>query len=237
MYKATLICDADTGVHAVREDDHPANELAQRAWQEWRAKGSSSAAFESIDMDVVDDYIRSQSIEPYFLDFFDFIYEQHILFGVVTQRMGRIVETVLRRKGLERIAVFANLVEVEPFTIRLRFPYYNQLGCDQCPSCTLYHLTRFRRPGVPLIYVGEKSQDLCTAKAADLVFARGELLEQCRKDGVACEPIRNLRDVERILARMICKGELEELPRQEGEDIIPLPPAANGELDGPAPRS
>ncbi len=221
MYKATLICDADTGVLAVREDEHPANELALRAWQQWRGKGCSSAGFEQIDMDMVDDYIRTQSVEPYFNDFHDFIYEQRVLFGVVTQRMGRIVETILRREGLERIPVFANQIEVEPFTIRLRFPYFNMLDCPDCPSCNLHHLKRFRRPGAPLIFVGEKGQDLCTAAAADLVFARGELRCRCEAAGIAHEPIHNLRDVERILERMILKGELEALPRKEG--VCPEP--------------
>jgi 2-hydroxy-3-keto-5-methylthiopentenyl-1-phosphate phosphatase len=237
MYKATLICDADVGVLAVREDEHPANELALRAWQQWKEKGSCSAEFASIDMDLVDDYIRTQSVEPYFLDFFDFIYENHILFGVATQRMDRIVETILRRKGLDRIPVFANRIEVEPFTIRLRFPHYNKLDCDHCPSCNLYHLTNFRRPGVPLIFVGEKGYDVCSASAADLVFARGELRKGCERAGIACHPIANLRDVERILARMICKGELEALPRQENDEVRPLPPAANGDRGAPGPRS
>ncbi len=229
MYKATLICDADTGVLAVREDDHPANELALRAWQQWRGKGSSSAGFEQIDMDTVDDYIRTQSVEPYFPDFHDFIYEQRILFGVVTQRMGRIVETILRREGLERIPVFANQIEVEPFTIRLRFPYFNVLGCQDCPSCNLYHLKRFRRPGAPLIFVGEKGSDVCTAASADLVFARGELRKRLDEEGIAYEPIGHLRDVERILQRMIMKGDLEKLPRKENGDAEPFRSAANGE--------
>lgn len=226
MYKATLICDADTGVLAVREDDHPANELALRAWQQWRGKGCSSAGFEQIDMDVVDDYIRTQSVEPYFPDFHDFIYEQRILFGVVTQRMGRIVETILRREGLERIPVFANQIEVEPFTIRLRFPYFDVLDCQECPSCNLHHLRRFRRPGVPLIFVGEKGEDICTAASADLVFARGELRKRCEAGGMPHEPICHLRDVERILERMMMKGELERLPRKENGAVPSCRPTA-----------
>ena len=223
MYVASLICDADTGVLATREDDHPANELAYRAWQNWRGEGSCSAAFESIDMDVVDDYIQSQSVDPYFLDFHDFAMERKFFFGVVTQRMGRIVETILRRQGLTRVPVFANAMEVEPFNIRLRFPHFNKLGCDKCPSCNLYHVKRFRRPGIPLIFVGEKYDDLCAARAADFVLARGDLLERCREWDVPCEPIQTLRDVERILMRMLMKGQLEALERKENVEVHPLP--------------
>ena len=91
MYKATLICDADVGVLASREDKHPADDLALRAWQKWREKGSSSTTCENVDMDLVDDYIRKQTVAPFFLDFTDFIYEHNILFGVVTQRMATAV--------------------------------------------------------------------------------------------------------------------------------------------------
>jgi 2-hydroxy-3-keto-5-methylthiopentenyl-1-phosphate phosphatase len=237
MYKATLICDADTGVLAVREDDHPANALAERAWREWRERGCSSAAFASLDMDAVDDYIRTQSVEPYFPDFHDFIYEHQILFGVVTQRMGRIVETILRRQGLERIPVFANQIDVEPFTIRLRFPYFNVMSCQDCPSCNLYHLKRFRRPGVPLIFVGEKGQDVCAASSADLVFARGELRKRCEETGLAHHAIHNLRDVERLLEGMILTGELERLPRKEGVEVRPFRPGAGDCRDARGSRS
>ena len=237
MYIATLICDADVGVLATREDKHPANELAHRAWQRWRDKGSSSMSCEDIDIDLVDDYIRTQSVQPYFHDFYDFMFEQKLLFGIVTQRMGRVVQTILRRHNLDRIPVFANHVEAEPFMIRLSFPHFNMLGCDHCPSCTLFHMKRFRRPGVPLIFVGEKDYDLCAASAADLVFARGELLSRCEKTGLNCEPIGNLRDVERILTRMICKGQLQDLPLRDVDSFTPLPPSSNGNRDGRAPRS
>ena len=237
MYKATLICDADVGVLASREDKHPADDLALRAWQKWREKGSSSTTCENVDMDLVDDYIRKQTVAPFFLDFTDFIYEHNILFGVVTQRMDRIVETILRRAGLERVPVFANHVEVEPFTIRLSFPYFNRMGCDHCSSCNLYHLSRFRRPGVPLIFVGERGADYCAARSCDLVFARGELRARCEDEGLPCHAIANLRDVERILAGMICQGELERLPRREEEALSPSPPAVNGGRGGSISRN
>ncbi|MCP4547784.1 MAG: hypothetical protein GY835_15085 [bacterium] len=224
MYKISLICDADSGVLATLEDAHPANELAYRAWRHWRDEGSSSAAFENIDMDVVDDYIQSQNVDPYFLDFHDFIMERKILFGVVSQRMGRIVETILRRKGLTHIPVFANGLEIEPFTIRLRFPHFNKLGCDYCPNCTLYHVKRFRRPDIPLVFVGEKSHDLCAARAADLVFARGELVQACNDHEVPYEQINNLRDVERILMRMMMKDQLKDIVLKNNDDILPIPP-------------
>lgn len=215
MYKATLIVEADTGVLAIPEDAHPASHLAMRAWRRWRERGSSSAAIENLDLDVVDDYVRQQSLDPYFLDFLDFVYEQRILFGIVSQRLDRVVELILRRNGVERVPVFANRLEVEPFTLRLGFPYYNLLGCDLCPSCSLHHLRRFRRPNVPLIFVAEKAEDVCPAREADLVFARGALLEACRAEGLACEPFGSLRDVERILTRLIMKDELKGLPRRD----------------------
>ncbi|MDP6796255.1 MAG: hypothetical protein QGG33_00320 [Candidatus Krumholzibacteria bacterium] len=237
MYQATLIVDADAGVLAEREDYHAANELAQRAWQQWRDSGSSSAAFETLDMDLVDDYIRSQRVDPYFPDFLDFISERDILFGVTTQRLGRIVETLLRREGLEGIPVFANQMEVEPFTIRLRFPYYNVLGCDLCPSCNLYHLRRFRRPGVPLVFVGDKVQDYCTCLEADLIFARNGLARKLRNEGVEHQPFLHLRDVERSLMRHMMNGDLERLPRKEMDLLSPPPIGEGGKQDGQATRS
>jgi len=228
MYQATLIIDADAGVLAEREGEHVANELARRAWQHWRESGSSSSAFETLDMDMVDDYIASQSVDPYFPDFMDFVNERRILFGVTTQRLGRVVETILRREGLEGIPVFANKLDVEPFTIRLSFPYYNVLGCDLCSSCNLYHLRRFRRAGVPLVFVGDKEEDLCPCLEADLVYARNGLQRRLEKANIAHRRFGHLRDVERDLMGMLVDGELEQLPRKERDLLSPPPVGGDG---------
>ncbi len=237
MYQATLIIDADAGVLALREDTHVANELALRAWKEWKESGSCSSAFETLDMDMVDDYIRSQSVDPYFLDFYDFVSERKILFGVATQRLGRIVETILRREGMNGVPVFANKLDVEPFTIRLSFPHYKVLGCDLCPSCNVYHLRRFRRPDAPLIFVGDKEHDFCSCVEADLAFARNGLHRKLEREGVEHIHFEHLRDVERTLMNMIMSGELAELPRKEIELLSPPPVDADGKLRGPESRS
>ena len=59
-----------------------------------------------------------------------------------------------------------------------------------------------------------------------MVFARGELLDCCRIQGIECEEIVNLRDVERIVTRLIMKGELGGIDRKETEEATPLPPCA-----------
>jgi len=46
-------------------------------------------------------------------------------------------------------------------------------------------LTRWlRRPGQVVVAFGDGGRDLCMARAADLVFARGRLLELCRQEGL-----------------------------------------------------
>jgi len=237
MYEATLIIDADAGVLALREDEHVANELALRAWREWKDSGSCSSAFETLDMDMVDDYIRSQSVDPYFLDFYDFVAERNILFGVTTQRLGRILETILRREGLQGIPIFANKLDVEPFIIRLSFPHFKLLGCDRCPSCNVFHLRRFRRPGVPLIFVGDKESDLCSCAEADLVFARNGLHRRLEKEGIAHTRFEHLRDVERKLMNMIMSGEMAKLPLKTTELLSPPPVDEDGNLRAPESRS
>ena len=219
MYKATLIIDADAGVLAMREDKHVVNELALRAWKEWKDSGSCSSAFETLDMDMVDDYIRSQSVDPYFPDFVDFASERKILFGVTTQRLGRIVETILRREGLEGI------------------PDFKVLGCDLCPSCNVYHLRRFRRPDAPLIFVGDKELDLCSSLEADLSFARNGLHRRLEQEGVEHLHFEHLRDVERQLMKLMVSGELDKLPRKKRDLLSPPPVDADGKPLAPESRS
>jgi 2-hydroxy-3-keto-5-methylthiopentenyl-1-phosphate phosphatase len=39
-----------------------------------------------------------------------------------------------------------------------------------------------------VIYVGDGLSDRCGARAADIVFARGALLDWCRSEGVEARP-------------------------------------------------
>ena len=72
-------------------------------------------------------------------------------------------------------------------------------------SCKAAILRRLRRPGDVVLVFGDGPSDLCPAREADLVFARGHLAERCEQEGLEWRPLTDfgavLGEVDAWLAR------------------------------------
>ena len=79
--------------------------------------------------------------------------------------------------------------------------------CPRCgpASCKAAILRRLRRPGDVVLVFGDGPSDLCPAREADLVFARGHLAERCAQEGLEWRPLTDfgavLAEVDDWLAR------------------------------------
>ena len=103
---------------------------------------------------------------------------------------------------VEDLEVRANHAEHVPGGLRLSFPYRAAPhACGTCGSCKGAVVRELQAKGHAVIAVGDGNADRCMARVADVVFARGRLLEWCRGQGIACEPFEALDAVvERVLA-------------------------------------
>ncbi len=103
-------------------------------------------------------------------------------------------------RGLD---VRANHAEYVPGGLRLSFPFQHAPGaCGTCGSCTGAIVRELQEKGCRVVAVGDGNADRCSARVADVVFARGRLLDWCRRGGVACEPFESLDAVaDRVAAR------------------------------------
>jgi HAD superfamily phosphoserine phosphatase-like hydrolase len=91
-------------------------------------------------------------------------------------------------------------------------PYHLELSaalgdCPRCGprSCKAAILHKRRRPGDVVLVFGDGPSDLCPAREADLVFARGHLAERCAAEGLEWRPLTDfglvLGEVDAWLAR------------------------------------
>ena len=89
-----------------------------------------------------------------------------------------------------------------------RLEFSAALGdCPRCgpESCKAAILRRLRRPGDVVLVFGDGPSDVCPAREADLVFARGHLAERCEQEGLEWRPLTDfglvLDEVDGWLAR------------------------------------
>ena len=130
--------------------------------------------------------------------------------AIVSAGIREAIEAFWRRLDLPPTELFASeLVGAGPDggpPYHLEFS--DALGdCPRCGprSCKAAILHRLRRPGDVVLVFGDGPSDLCPAREADLVFARGHLAERCEQEGLEWRPLTDfaavLGEVDAWLAR------------------------------------
>lgn len=97
----------------------------------------------------------------------------------------------------------ANHAEIRPDGLALTFPWHDAPGaCGTCGSCKGAMVRELQRRGHRVVAVGDGNADRCMAGVADVLFARGRLLDWCRRGGVPCIPFESLDAVVEHVARV-----------------------------------
>jgi len=89
---------------------------------------------------------------------------------------------------------FVNHAAISDHTITIQFPY-RSAECQWCGNCKTSHLFRLRRHFRRVIYVGDGYSDMCPARYADVVFAKDDLAEFCRRRRLRHRQFENLAHV------------------------------------------
>ena len=124
--------------------------------------------------------------------------------AVVSAGFREAIEQLWRREKLPAVELFASEIVPRdgvagpPWTV----VFDRRLGdCPTCGpgACKTGVLRRLRRTGDTVAVFGDGVADLCLAREADIVFARGVLTELCEREGIA---YHRLSDYRRALAQL-----------------------------------
>lgn len=229
MKKIAVLCDFDGTV--AREDvgnllfrtfaDSGRCCEAVGEWKEGRISSRDclerEAALARVSREALDEFITQRKLDPYFKDFVDFAHRRKMEIIIVSDGLDYYIERMLMRTGLAHIDFFANALDLGDHSLHVKFPYYDMLDCRSCGNCKRYHMENYKSEGYFVVYVGNGLSDRCPSKYADFVFAKGDLLDYCAKNGVASTEFRNFRDVEReILNRFVLNGDFSDEPEEPG---------------------
>jgi 2,3-diketo-5-methylthio-1-phosphopentane phosphatase len=214
--KVAILCDFDGTVaeddvgnllfETFSNDGGPSKVVAQ--WE--RGEISSRECLEReaemarVTKERLKQFITERRLDPYFKDFHDFAKKRGMEVVIVSDGLDHYIDSMLMRNGLGEIDVFSNRLRIDGDKLRIEFPYYDLLSCEDCACCKTHHLYRYRENGYYIVYVGDGLSDCCPCSSADMVFAKGRLLEFCQKAGIDHIEFRNFRDVEReVLQRLV----------------------------------
>ena len=151
----------------------------------------------------LDEFILLRKLDPYFKDFLDFTKKRGMEVAIVSDGLDYYIEKMLLRNGSAHIDFLANHLEFVDNSMKLFFPFHDLLECQNCGNCKSFHLEQYRQKGYFIVYVGNGKSDTCACQAADLVFAKGELLRFCQDEGIQHVAFNNFRDVERVVLKRL----------------------------------
>jgi 2,3-diketo-5-methylthio-1-phosphopentane phosphatase len=146
-------------------------------------------------------YLSGIKVDPSFSKLLAMFKAQGIRPVILSDNFAFIIEGILRHNGVREVKIYANKSRFYRDRIKLSFPYRDK-RCFLCAHCKRNNLLKQKDDGKIVIYIGDGLSDICPAKLADLVFAKGSLLKQFRKTKRECIPIRNLGDVYRYLRQV-----------------------------------
>ncbi|UCF04274.1 MAG: MtnX-like HAD-IB family phosphatase [bacterium] len=219
--KVAVICDFD-GTISVRDvghhffgafisDSHGRSDLLHR----WKIGLISSRECLVTEIDWVDasredldNFLSNELLDPYIKDFIDFCDRRDFKTLILSDGLDYYIDKLLMKFGLGFLDYRANhLVLSNGRLAGVEFPYYDLMECTMCGNCKRYHVEQLKNEGYYTVYVGNGYSDRCPAEHADIVLAKGDLLDHCRREGQECVPFSNFRDVERELTERLILAE------------------------------
>jgi nitrite reductase/ring-hydroxylating ferredoxin subunit len=102
---------------------------------------------------------------------------------------------VLERNGLAHVEASANGLVFDGDRITPVFGSPAGEGCGECGSCKGAVMAQRRNGYDRTVFVGDGLSDRCGARAADVVYAKGDLAAWCARAGIAARPFATFADV------------------------------------------
>jgi 2-hydroxy-3-keto-5-methylthiopentenyl-1-phosphate phosphatase len=186
--KCRLLVDFDGTIASVDTTDHLLERFAAPAWREieedWKAGriGSRECMVRQIDLvrasrAEMDEFVAGIEIDAEFPAFAKLCARSGHSITVLSDGLDRMVEVALRRHGLD-LPYYANHLEWRgDDRWRLTFPHARSDCQSLSGTCKCKFIAE--TPRELSIVVGDGRSDFCIAARADLVLAKGALLDHC----------------------------------------------------------
>ena len=124
---------------------------------------------------------------------------------IVSDGFDRFIEPILARIGVKISLQSNRLIPTSLRSWRAEFPHVNpdcrsESGVCKCASAAA---GKFR------LLIGDGRSDFCVAQEADLVFAKGALVEFCREQNIPYRPIASFREARVYileLSKLLARG-------------------------------
>jgi len=195
--RTLAVCDFDGTVCTVDMGNAILNRFSRTKWTEIdraycaREIGSRTAyrmltpMLRASRQGMIDFIRKNARLDPEFPAFVRFCRQHGVDVMILSDGLDFYIETFLKQFDLQGIDYYANRLSFgREEALDIDFPHSSE--CGSCGTCKSGILRRSRAGYDTVIYVGDGFSDICPAREADCVFAKGVLYEACMRNGTSC---------------------------------------------------
>ena len=156
---------------------------------------AAQLALVSGDHEELENFLQSVAVDPSFPAFVRYV-APFADMAVVSDGLDYPIRHALRKLDIPPIPIFANKLGFRTGGLDISFPYAD-LSCtvkSGVCKCAVARSVDAGR-GLTTILIGDGRSDLCVARSADYVFAKGSLRRFCDEEGIIYIPFESFHDV------------------------------------------
>ncbi len=129
------------------------------------------------------EFVDGFDLDPGFGDLAALCRRHNLPLYIVSDGLDLYIRHLLRRHGLDGLPVFSNRAILDGGRLKITWPYADE-SCGQCGNCKGYHVRRLKKPHQTAVYIGDGKSDVCALPEADIIFAKSDLADHCRKENI-----------------------------------------------------
>lgn len=146
-------------------------------------------------------FLSNIPLDPGAINLLAFLKQHHIPVTVLSDGLDFFIETILARHAISGLEVRCNKMSHERDRISLGFPF-EEAHCESAAAhCKCASARTKQQANRNSVYIGDGRSDLCAARRADFVFAKGELARCLEIERIAFQRFETLNDVRLFLQK------------------------------------
>lgn len=139
-------------------------------------------------------FLSSIPLDPALADLLKFCRQRGYHFAIVSDGLTWYIEHILHCHGVSDVTIYASEIHFGPDGAHLSFPWYS----PETPlrgTSKLALVRRYKADGFQVVFIGDGLSDIEVVGAADILYARGSLLDYCRQHRSPAIPFSGLSEV------------------------------------------
>lgn len=145
-------------------------------------------------LEIREHLVSTVNLRPRFREFHRYCRENDIYLEICSDGFGSALGVLLEEWGLDDIPWTSNPTYPSKDGMRIEFPHHRK-DCPINANCKCSHLERLMDEYDQVIFVGDGTTDLCVSRIAPILFARDELADRCREEGILFHPWNGWEDI------------------------------------------